>query len=443
MTIRAARLAELLEQVNHGQAQKALPSINRWLDKQPGHHALLNLKAEALRELGRVSEAIEAFKAAAQASAGAHNWQKAGMLLAGEGRIDAAVACLQNALKELPESEDILNALISMYFDVQRFSEGVEFARRQVQISRDIHFLFKAALLLQRGDLAEEASRAFKAIVDLSQPSPVAADVVPTPSTSVVDSQSANAARHPQPRYAIVTPYHQESREVLERCIRSVREQTVPVEHILVADGHPQDWIDATGVRHLRLDRAHGDHGHTPRAMGAMLASSEGYEGIGFLDASNWLEPRHVASCVETYQSALKQGRTDYVIARRNLCRPDGSVLIAWRESIDEHVDPNCFFFFPAAYPMLQHFGLMPKALSVAADRFFYLALRERGLQPAVNEQISVNYLCMWQAPYAALGETPPPGAKPNIDSQATLAWLKSRNPEERRLAYRLMGNVP
>jgi tetratricopeptide (TPR) repeat protein len=418
MTIRAARLAELLEQVNHGQAKKALPSINRWLDKQPGHHALLNLKAEALSGLGSVDEAIEAFKAAAQAGAGPHNWHKAGTLLAKEGRFDAAVACLQDALKELPDSEDILNALVSMHFDAQRFVEGVEYARRQMQASRDIHFLFRAALLLQRAGLAEESAQAFKTIIEVS-------------------------GGKPRPRYAIVTPYQQESREALERCIRSVREQSVPVEHILVADGHPQDWIDATGVRHLRLDRAHDDQGHTARAMGALLASSEQYEGIGFLDAAHWLEPSHVASCVETYQAPSQQGRADYVIARRNLRRPDGSLLIAWRESTDEHVDPNCLFFFPTAYPMLQHFGLMPKALSAAADRFFYLALRERGLRAAVNEQISVNYVCLWQAPYIALGETPPADAKANIDSRAVLAWLESRNPEERRLAHRLMGNLP
>jgi tetratricopeptide (TPR) repeat protein len=181
MTIRAARLAELLEQVKHRQAKKALPSISRWLDKQPGHHALLNLKAEALCEVGRVSEAIEAFKAAAQAGAGAHNWQKAGMLLAREGRIDAAVTCLQDALTELPESEEILDALISVHFDGQRFSDAIEFARRQVPISRDIHSLFKAALILQRGGLSEEAARAFKAIIELSLRNPVAANVVPTP----------------------------------------------------------------------------------------------------------------------------------------------------------------------------------------------------------------------------------------------------------------------
>src|ERR1700731_4980422 len=105
-------------------------------------------------------------------------------------------------------------------------------------------------------------------------------------------------------RYAIITPYHEESRDQLERCIRSVSAQTVPTDHIIVADGRPQDWIDATGARHLRLDRAHGDYGNTPRGLGAMLAIAERYDGIGLLDADNWLEPEHVAACVATFKPA-------------------------------------------------------------------------------------------------------------------------------------------
>ena len=47
----------------------------------------------------------------------------------------------------------------------------------------------------------------------------------------------------------------------------SVRRQTVPTEHLLVADGHPQDWLESESVRHLRLDRSHGDFGNTPQEI--------------------------------------------------------------------------------------------------------------------------------------------------------------------------------
>lgn len=76
-------------------------------------------------------------------------------------------------------------------------------------------------------------------------------------------------------KYAIITPYYKEERRLLERCIASVRNQTIGTDHFLVADGFPQDWIDTTGVRHLKLDRSHGDGGNTPRGVGALLAVAE------------------------------------------------------------------------------------------------------------------------------------------------------------------------
>jgi hypothetical protein len=68
-------------------------------------------------------------------------------------------------------------------------------------------------------------------------------------------------------RYAIVTPYFRETRDALERCFRSVRRQTVAVDHIVVADGFAQQWIDGEPVRHLRLDICHDDFGGTPRGL--------------------------------------------------------------------------------------------------------------------------------------------------------------------------------
>lgn len=912
MTIRAARLETLLEQISNGEAKKALSSIDKWLLKQPGHRALLGLRAEALRVVGRVPEAIEALKEAGKAGAGARNWVVAGILLAEERNTDEAIQCLQHAIAEAPDSDEALNVLVTTFFNANRHEEGIEFARRQLSISRNARFLSNAALLLQCNDLNEESSSAFKKIIELAgdDPAYIGAALVParftcdwewieslqqkidawyakgqfgapqeyplthitwcaneaynlgvtrayaermvaavepcdtrfgfarppgerirvgylscdfrnhatmhltaglfechdrnrfevfaydysnadvseyrqrflnavehhveihtlndkqaasriaedrldilfdmkgytgnsrpgimayrpaplqaaylgypgsaasadidyvvsdrfvTPDSStpyypekfcrlphsyqcndrkrfaateaalrvshglpddkivfgafnqsykidrlsftvwmrilteVPDSvlwllgqneeaignlsryaqlagvdlgrlifapfaaPQAHLARLPladaaldtlvcnghtttsdalwagipvitargthfssrvsesllnalelpelvgadhddmvriakrigtdadyrlalrnkvaanrltsplfdterytrnfetaiemmtdahrsgvsaghidvpdceaasplgvgvpgsladgaplpnmqangvaymggkisQKRYAIITPYYRESRETLERCIRSVRNQTAPVDHIMVADGHPQDWIDVAGVRQLRLDRAHGDSGNTARALGAMMAIAEQYDGIGFLNANNWLEAEHIATCAETFRAASERSRVDYVIARRNLCRPDESVLLAWHEPPDVHVDTNCFFFFPTAYPMVPHFGLMPKELSVAGDRFFYKALRDRGLQSALNEAFTVNDLCMWESLYLALGEAPPPGAKPNIDTEAVDAWFESRSPEERQLVQRLTGSLP
>src|SRR6185437_7277399 len=75
--------------------------------------------------------------------------------------------------------------------------------------------------------------------------------------TTVVDTK----------RPIVITPYYKEDPSLLRRCMESVRNQTVPTEHFMVADGHPQDWIDAEPVRHLKLDRSHRDYGNTPRGI--------------------------------------------------------------------------------------------------------------------------------------------------------------------------------
>ena len=72
---------------------------------------------------------------------------------------------------------------------------------------------------------------------------------------------------------------------MLKRCMDSVRRQTTKVDHMLVADGFPQDWISTEPVRHLILDRPHADYGDVARGVGALTAVAEKYDGIAFLDA--------------------------------------------------------------------------------------------------------------------------------------------------------------
>ena len=155
-------------------------------------------------------------------------------------------------------------------------------------------------------------------------------------------------------KYAIVTPYYKEERPLIERCMASVRSQTVPTDHFLVADGFPQEWIDTAGVRHFKLDRSHGDYGNTPRGVGALLAIAAQYSGIAFLDADNWLEPDHVETCLAAASGT--PAPCDYVIAQRSFRRPDESIMPVADEEL--HVDTNCFFFLPGAFsvdPPLGH----------------------------------------------------------------------------------------
>jgi protein O-GlcNAc transferase len=174
-------LQALLEQINGGHAAEALPELDALLRRQPGHPGALALRAEALRLTGHVPEAIRAFKHAGERGAGVRNWLAAGILLAAERSIDEASECLHRALEETPDSDEVLDALITTLFNANRAAEGIEFARRQLTLSANPTFLSRAALLLQGNDLYEESSNAFKRILQLAPEDPglVGAALVP------------------------------------------------------------------------------------------------------------------------------------------------------------------------------------------------------------------------------------------------------------------------
>jgi hypothetical protein len=224
----------------------------------------------------------------------------------------------------------------------------------------------------------------------------------------------------PDWKCAVVTPYFREDRAILQRCIRSVRQQTRKTDHFLVADGFAQDWVDREGVRHIRLDRCHGDYGNSPRSIGCLLAIAEQYDAIALLDADNWYDAHHVEHCLDT---AHRAGEVcDYVIARRRLIRLDDSIMNVPDEPTELHVDTSCFFFLKGSFHTLPIWGLMPKELSMVCDRLFYSIVKNLRLIPAVSGDVTVNYQCLYEYAYRALGETPPPNAKPDIDVSRILA---------------------
>lgn len=237
-------------------------------------------------------------------------------------------------------------------------------------------------------------------------------------------------------RYAIVTPYCREDKELIERCLASVRRQTIKADHIVVADGVSQHWLDGADCRHIKLDRTHGDFGNTPRGIGAILAISEGYAGIGFLDVDNWLEPDHVEACVAA--SRIETDECDFVIAKRVFRRLDGTIMPVPEER--DHVDTNCFFFLRGSFGLLPRWALMPKQLSALGDRYFLAMIGGERITSATVSRPTVNYQCLWKSFYEAIGETAPPNAKPNIDSRKVDEWVASLDPRELDIVRRLTG---
>ena len=241
-------------------------------------------------------------------------------------------------------------------------------------------------------------------------------------------------------RYAVVTPYFSEAVELLERCVASVKSQTVRTEHIVVSDGEPQAWLDTAGVRHIRLDRNHDDYGNTPRVVGALLAIGSGYDAVTFLDADNWLDPVHVEHCL--WCAHTIQPAADVILAKRRFIRQDGSIMPLIEDRA--FIDTNCFFLMRPAFYALPIWGLMPRELAPICDRIFSWAIqaevRKRSLRATDSHRITVNYRSLWQSGYLALGETPPADARPNIEIGPIRDWWQGLDKTRKLHCNRLIG---
>lgn len=206
-------------------------------------------------------------------------------------------------------------------------------------------------------------------------------------------------------KIAIITPYYKEDRKTLHRCHESVLAQTFRCDHIMVADGHHQE-IDDWDIIHLKLPKSHGDFGDTPRAMGAMMAYSQGYDAICWLDADNWLEPNHVEEMVKTLGQEQR-----IVTATRNLYRPDGSFLGLCTESNGESFnDTNCYFIPREFISCSAINAYKPKSLAAIGDRVLWSTISNI---PKVHCSIpTVNYTTTIAVHYLERNETPPDDAK-------------------------------
>ena len=241
-------------------------------------------------------------------------------------------------------------------------------------------------------------------------------------------------------KVAIITPYFKEPEATLQRCLSSVQAQDYAAVHILVADGHPQPFIDNAGVRHVQLDRAHADAGNTARGIGALLAVAEEFDAISFLDADNWFEPQHVSACIATAMATPLV--PDFVVARRRLVRPDGSELLEARveDESTQHVDTNCLFLLRGSFYTAPRWALLPKALYDVGDRVYLRLLIAEGLRASRCPEVTVNYSCTWRSPYLAANEEPPADAKPDPDPAHFAQWWRALNASERVVASRLVG---
>jgi len=331
---------------------------------------------------------------------------------------------------------DLLETLTLRALAVYRVARQTGFVLRAVDSSRQEHARqvrqALEAMTASAGPWPEPAPRAIVHPLDNLELAPA------QPLVRAAGVHSPHRHDKPTLRVAVITPYFKEPAGWLERCVESVKAQSHACTHLVIADGHPQDWLDHAGVRHIRLDRAHADFGNTPRAIGAQLAVSEGFDAVAFLDADNWYAPDHIEGCLET----AKEAGADYVVSLRELVREDGTAL-PFRPRQDEtreHVDTSCFMILPGAFHTLPRWLMMPKPMSMLGDRYYLKSLRDEGLTEGRNPRRTVRYLCGWADVYRAVGERPPAFAKEGLDFGQVRNWLQALSPKEAARVRRLTG---
>ena len=209
-------------------------------------------------------------------------------------------------------------------------------------------------------------------------------------------------------RVAIITPYYKEPTEVLRRCHDSVKAQTYPVTHFMLSDGYPNAEVDNWDVVHIKLP-AHADSGDTPRAIGALSASAQGFDAISMLDADNWFENDHIASLLDVQ----KQSGSQVVTVARTLRRMDGSILGLCHESNGQSFnDTNCYLITRDVFYIFSTWGFKNRNMGVAGDRIFWNNIVRGGFSRTHLTRPTVNYVTTWASHYLVRGEVPPPEVK-------------------------------
>lgn len=207
-------------------------------------------------------------------------------------------------------------------------------------------------------------------------------------------------------KVAMITPYYKESTAQLRRCHDSVRAQTVPVAHIMVADGEPHPWCDKQDVEHIKLPKSHGDAGATPRALGAISAFSRGYDAIGFIDADNWIEPDHVDNMI----AVLKSTDAAVAVATRTIHALDGKPLYVdtWESNGRDFTDTNCLFLTKSTLHLMSGW-VTDDSLKLWSDRVFWNTVLKSKLPIASCTKPTVAYVTKWAAHYVNAGVEPSP----------------------------------
>jgi len=212
-------------------------------------------------------------------------------------------------------------------------------------------------------------------------------------------------------RVAVITPYHNETPEVLSRCYQSVIHQTYKdITHFMVADGSPSEL--PLQIQQMSVPKC-ADFGDTPRGVASAVAWAQGYDAIAYLDADCWYEPNHIITMV----GVLKESGSDIVTCPRNLYRLDGSFMAVDSESDGKAFnDTNCFLFSRKTFPLLASWMFKPLELCIIDDRVLWQVVQQSQVKVARSLKPTVNYTTTLAFHYQQNNEPIPDHARVLMD---------------------------
>lgn len=219
-------------------------------------------------------------------------------------------------------------------------------------------------------------------------------------------------------KIAVITPYYKEPIAYLRKCYESVLSQGTKADHFFIADGFPNPELMSWDIKHISLSESHQDNGNTPRGIGAILATAEGYDFIAFLDADNWFHPNHINSMIELWNKT----QADVCCSFTSIHTLDGDEMVGLQASdqlIFQHVDTSGYFMHRNSFAALSIWLDMPKILSPVCDRIFFAGLKHKKYKLAFTGQRSVAFRSQYKADYLAAKISPPPNAKENVADEA------------------------
>ena len=254
----------------------------------------------------------------------------------------------------------------------------------------------------------------------------------PAPGSMVTDGNE----RSTKPAYngggaikvAVITPYFKTPLQWLRECHQSVKAQTHPCAHIIMADGSPYEEIDSWDAQHIKLPVNLTDYGDTPRGVGSIVAVSQGFDAITYLDADNWYSPDHISSMVRLQRAT----GAAVVTSERNLHRLDGSLLgKCFEVDGEKFVDTNCLFLARPAFNVIPVWWMMRDKYHCIDDRIMWANIKGRKLRRAHSGNASVAYRTAFANHYRYFGEIPPAGSKSGMDIYAVLNELRMRQQQK------------